>query len=125
MRMSVSSFLVGTLAAGAVFAVILVSAPGLAMKSTAPWMEPIYPTKLEWLAMEFQAHYGESVLSSSSIIVGCYPNPEVGSVVCQIAYSRGTSASAVIAVEVALQTRMIRAKKVYPWAKLEIKKDPM
>ena len=94
-------------------------------KNKQPWLDPMNPSKLEWLALQKQADEGDTEFGENGLTVNFYlgeKSYESGVMYCDIDYLPGTSAELVQNVEEGIRRRFqkLAKSKLYPWAKVEI-----
>lgn len=97
-------------------------------KDNQPWLDPMNPSKLEWLALQRQADEGDTEFGENRLTVNFYLGDksfETGVIYCDIDYLPGTSAELVQKVEEGIRRRFqkLAKSKLYPWAKVEIIKN--
>jgi len=95
-------------------------------KDMHPWLEPMNPSKLEWLALQKQADEGDTEFGENGLTVNFYLGPksmETGVVYCDIDYLPSTRAELVQKVEEGIRRRFQKQTRIYPWAKVEIIKN--
>jgi hypothetical protein len=64
-------------------------------KDSQPWLDPMNPSKLEWLALQKQADEGDTEFGENGLTVNFYlgdKSYETGVIYCDIDYLPGTSA---------------------------------
>lgn len=97
-------------------------------KENHAWLEPMNPSKLEWLALQKQADEGDTEFGENGLTVNFYlgeKSYESGVIYCDIDYLPGTSAEIVQRVEEGIRARfqrLAKSKSPFPWAKVEITK---
>jgi len=97
-------------------------------KDKRTWLEPMNPSKLEWLALQRQADEGDTVFGENGLTVNFYLGDksfETGVIYCDIDYLPSTSAEIVQKLEESIQRRFqkLARSKLYPWAKVKIIKN--
>ena len=120
----------GYLVSGTIIRMILMQAFNPATAAgKAPWLEPKYPTRLEWLFLEQQAIEGDTEFGDDGMTVNFYFGPEsfrTGEILCDLEYLPGTSAERVQLREDGILKRFgIMYRKENPWARLKIIKKVM
>jgi hypothetical protein len=114
-----------------VILVILFSGGGiydLYAKDSQPWLNPMNPSKLEWLVLQKQADEGDTEFGENGLTVNFYlgdKSYETGVIYCDIDYLPDTSAELVQKLEESIQRRFqkLARSKLYPWAKVKIIKN--
>lgn len=97
-------------------------------KDSQPWLDPMNPSKLEWLALQKQADEGDTEFGENGLTVNFYlgdKSYESGVIYCDIDYLPGTSAEIVQKLEESIKRRFQKQarSKLYPWAKVKIIKN--
>lgn len=90
-----------------------------------PWDNPRVVSKLEWLCIDLQAHFGTTQLGADGIAVDFTFGPrsfQEGVVYCSIQYVSGTRAEVVDAAESHIKRVFESQKKLEPWAKIEFER---
>lgn len=90
-----------------------------------PWLAPMNPSVLEWLALQKQADEGDTEFGENGLTVNFYLGPksyETGSIYCDIDYLPGTRAEVVQMTEEGIRGRFQKLSTIYPWVKVVVLK---